>query len=200
MPIILNEDAALKAMLTGITVSDSGNNARPVGVWFGQPDLEIRNKSYPYIVIHFIGYSEDFTRAHRGIVELGYTYEGYDAETSYIGEYPIPVNLDYQITTYARQPRHDRQIMAEMLAGQRIPLRYGEIVIPEDNTVRRMDLLGMTKRDLIDSDGKRLFSNVYNVRISAEILPAVLEEKHPVTEAPIISFNNQDTPFETITN
>ena len=34
MPIILNEDAALKAMLTGITVSDSGNSARPVGVWF----------------------------------------------------------------------------------------------------------------------------------------------------------------------
>lgn len=200
MPIIINEDKALKLMLTGIKVHDSGSAERPVGVWFGQPDVEIRNQSFPYITIDFLGYSEAFDRAHRGLIELGYNYEGYDPNLSYIGEYPIPVNLDYQVTTYARQPRHDRQIMAEMLTGQRIPLRFGELVIPEDNTVRRMDLLGMSKRTLVDANGKRLFSNVYNVRISAEVLPSVLEEKHIVTEAPQISFNNQLTPFETITN
>ncbi len=51
MPFILNEDKALKAALSGITVSDSGNPTRPVGVWFGQPDPEIRFQSYPYITI-----------------------------------------------------------------------------------------------------------------------------------------------------
>jgi hypothetical protein len=85
-----------------------------------------------------------------------------------------------------------------MLAGQRIPLRFGEIVVPEDKTVRRMDFLGFTKKDTTDQNGKRLFSNVYNVRISAEVLPTVIRQKYPVQQAPLISFNSQPIPFETI--
>lgn len=207
MPIILNEDQAVKAMLQGIKVSDSANAQRSVGVWFGQPDMEIRDQVYPYITIDFIGYSEDYERAHRGMITMPYYPEGVDAGTpdqsgkgskQYKTEIPIPVNLDYQITTYARQPRHDRAIMAEMLTGQRIPLRFGEIVVPEDKTVRRMDFLGFTKKDTTDQNGKRLFSNVYNIRISAEVLPRVISQKYPVQTPPLISFNSQPTPFETI--
>jgi hypothetical protein len=207
MPIILNEDKAIKAMLQGIRVSDSANAQRPVGVWFGQPDMEIRDQVYPYITIDFIGYSEDFERAHRGMISMPYYPEGVDPGTvgqngkgskQYTTEVPIPVNLDYQITTYARQPRHDRALMAEMLTGQRIPLRFGEIVVPEDKTVRRMDLLGFSKKDTTDQNGKRLFSNVYNIRISAEVLPQVISQKYPVQTPPIISLNSQSTPFETI--
>lgn len=207
MPIILNEDAALKLMLQGIKVYDSANAQRPVGVWFGQPDMEIRDQVYPYITIDFIGYSEDYSRAHRGLITMPYYPEGVDAGTTgqngagskqYVTEVPIPVNLDYQITTYARQPRHDRAIMAEMLTGQRIPLRFGELVVPEDKTVRRMDLLGFTKKDTTDQNGKRLFSNVYNVRISAEVLPIEIAQKFPVQQPPLISLNSQSIPFETI--
>ena len=54
MPYIINEDKALKALVSGITVSDSGNPTRPVGVWFGQPDNEIRQQSYPYITIDLV--------------------------------------------------------------------------------------------------------------------------------------------------
>jgi len=201
MPIVLNEDKALKTSLTGITVSDSGNAARPVGVWFGQPELEIRNQSYPYITIEFVGLSEDFERAHRGFIEgLNYVPEGLDDELEYGTEFPVPVNLDYQITTWARQPRHDRQILAALVQGQRLPLRFGLLVIPEDSTVRRLDFLGLTKRDRIDENGKRLFSTVFNVRISAEIFPAILEELVPVTQSPIITFNNQSIPFEVLNN
>ena len=204
MPIIINEDKALKASLTGMTVSDSGNPARPVGVWFGQPDVEIRQQSFPYVTIDFIGYSEDPSRAHRGEIDMNYFPEGADpgeinddgsGTLQYTTEYPIPVNLDYQITTWARQPRHDRQIMGQLLAGGRIPLRFGQLVIPEDMTVRRLDFLGHTKRDTTDGNGKRLFSNVYNVRISAEVLPTILDQKYPVTEPPIITFNSQSTSF-----
>lgn len=161
MPFILNEDKAIKAMLTGVTVADSGNPARPVGVWFGQPDLEIRAQSYPYMTIDFLGYNEDFSRSHRGEIQMPYFPEGVDTSEQYVTEFPIPVYLDYQITTWARQPRHDRQIMAEMATGQRIPLRYGLLVVPEDNTVRRLDFLGFTKKDTTDENGKRLFSNAY---------------------------------------
>lgn len=199
MPFILNEDKALKLMLTGVTVSDSGNPARPVGVWFGQPDLEIRAQSYPYMTIDFLGYNEDFARAHRGEIQMPYFPEGANTSEQYITEFPIPVYLDYQITTWARQPRHDRQIMAEMATGQRIPLRYGLLVVPEDNTVRRMDFLGFAKKDTTDENGKRLFSNAYTIRVSAEILPTVLSEIVPVTETNV-SLNSQPTEFTTISS
>lgn len=199
MPFILNEDKALKNSLTGVTVSDSGNPARPVGVWFGQPDLEIRAQSYPYMTIDFLGYNEDFTRAHRGEIQMPYFPEGADTSEQYMTEFPIPVYLDYQITTWARQPRHDRQIMAAMTTGQRIPLRYGYLVVPEDNTVRRLDFLGFAKKDTTDENGKRLFSNAYTVRISAEILPAVLDQIVPVTETNV-SLNSQSTEFTTISS
>jgi hypothetical protein len=198
MPIILNEDKAVKTMLQGITVSDSGNATRPVGVWFGQPDLEIRAQSYPYITIDFLGYNEDFTRSHRGEIQMPYFPEGVATDKQYITEFPIPVYLDYQITTWARQPRHDRQIIGEMLTGQRIPLRNGLIVIPEDKTVRRMDFLGFAKKDTTDGDGKRVFSNAYTIRISAEVLPTVLEQYIAVTSTNV-SLNSQSTDFVTLT-
>jgi hypothetical protein len=200
MPLVLNEDKALKANLSGITVSDSGNPNRPVGVWFGHPELEIRQQSYPYITIELIGISEDIERAHRGTIELNYFPEGADTSHQYITDYPIPVNLDYQITTWARQPRHDRQLLSSLIQGQRIPLRFGTLVIPEDMTVRRMDFLGSTKRDRIDENGKRLFSTVFNVRVSAEVLPAVLNQIVPVTQPPQITLNSQSTVFEVLTN
>jgi hypothetical protein len=197
MPFIINEDKAIKAMLTGITVSDSGNPARPVGVWFGQPDLEIRAQSYPYLTIDFIGYNEDFSRAHRGEIQMPYFPEGVDTDEQYVTEFPIPVYLDYQITSYARQPRHDRQIMAAMAIGQRIPLRFGLLVVPEDMTVRRLDFLGFVKKDTTDENGKRLFSNAYTIRVSAEILPRVLEQIIPVQNTNV-SLNSQPTEFTTI--
>jgi hypothetical protein len=207
MPIIINEDKAIKAALAGLKVSDSANAQRPVGVWYGQPDMEIRDQVYPYITIDFIGYSEDFERAHRGMITMPYYFEGSDPGTvnpngsgtkQYVTEYPIPVNLDYQVTTYARQPRHDRAILAAMLTGQVLPLRGGLLVIPEDQTVRRVDFLGMSKKDTTDQNGKRLFSNVFNLRVSAEILPTVLAQKYPVQTPPLISLNSQPTPFSTI--
>jgi hypothetical protein len=197
MPFILNEDKALKLMLTGVTVSDSGNSARPVGVWFGQPDLEIRAQSYPYMTIDFLGYNEDFERSHRGEIQMPYFPEGANTTQQYMTEFPIPVYLDYQITTWARQPRHDRQIMAEMATGQRIPLRYGLLIVPEDKTVRRLDFLGFTKKDTTDENGKRLFSNAYTVRISAEILPVVLEQMIEVTETNV-QLTSQSNDFATI--
>ena len=194
MSAILNEDKALKAKLQGITVSDSGNPARPVGVWFGQPDTEIRQQSYPYITIELVGVNEGVERAHRGWVEFNYTPEGADPTQTYESWYPIPVDLQYQVTTYARQPRHDRQIMNELFKSSRLPLRFGLLLIPEDGTVRRLDVLGFIKRDTTEQD-KRLFSNVFNVQISSEFLIEDLEQVYQVLEAPHISLSDQYTDF-----
>lgn len=197
MPYIINEDKALKTLLSGITVADSGNPARPVGVWFGQPDVEIRQQTYPYITIELIGVSEAFDRAHRGYVDYPYMPEGANPEEAYAGWYPIPVNLNYQVTTYARQPRHDRQIMNALFSPGRLPLRFGLMQIPEDGTVRRVDVLGFVKRDTTEQD-KRLFSNIYNVQISSEFLPAELNQLYEVLTPPDITLNSQFTEFTQI--
>ena len=198
MPIIMNEDKALKAKLSGITVADSGNPTRPVGVWFGQPDIQIRAQSYPYITIDLIDVSLAPEREHRGDVTLRYTPEGLDPNVEYRTYFPVPLNLDYQVATWSRQPRHDRQIMAELMKTDRLPYRFGGVVVEEDNTVRRLDLLSFTKRDMTDQDGKRLFNNIYTVRISSEILPYLFPQlQYQVTQTPNIGLNASG-PFTVI--
>jgi hypothetical protein len=194
MPFILNEDKALKELISNITVSDSGNPTRPVGVWFGQPDPQIRQQSYPYITIDLVGVSEAKERVHTGFGPLSYTPEGVDPDLDFETNKPIAINLDYQVTTYSRQPRHDRQLMATLLGADRLPFRFGVLVIPEDNTVRRLDMLGFSKRDTTEGD-KRLFSNVFMLQISSEILRDDLVEVHKVLYPPTISYTVQDTDF-----
>lgn len=194
MPFILNEDAALKSLLQGITVADAGNPERPVGVFYGQPNKEIRQQSYPYITIDLVGIREDTSRAHRGYVKATYAPEGTNPDVEHFVNFPIPVDLMYQVTTWSRQPRHDRQIIAKLFAPGRLPFRFGQLLIPEDGTMRRVDMLGFTKRDTTEN-GKPLFSNVYNIRVSSELLTDELVQMYQVLEDPTISFIYQDVPF-----
>jgi hypothetical protein len=203
MPFLLNEDAALKSLLSGITVSDGGNSARPVAVYYGQPDKDLRTQSYPYITLDLVGIKEDFERAHRGYPTMTYQPEGVTVQGDSDGniitttQFPIPVDLFYQISTWSRQPRHDRQIVAALFAQGRLPFRFGQLLIPQDNTMRRLDMLGFSKRDTTESD-KRLFSNVYNIRISAELFPDLIAQVYQVTQDPIITYDYGISPFTTI--
>lgn len=194
MPVIINEDNAIKKLLSGMTVSDAGNPSRPVGVWFGQPDIQIRQQSYPYVTVDLIGINEALERVHSGLTQLTYVPEGADPDKEYIIQYPIAVDLMYQVTTYARQPRHDRQIMAQLFKPSRLPFRFGMIAIPEDGTVRRLDMLGFSKRDTTEQD-KRLFCNVYTISISSEFIRDELNEIYKVLYPPLITFSSQDSIF-----
>lgn len=177
MNFILDEDEALRDRLLGMTVSDNKNPDRPVGVWFGQPDVEIRAQAFPFITIDLIDVTEARERVMSGMVDPWYyTPDGLDPETQgWEMYYPTPINLDYQVTTFARQPRHDRQILGQLL-GSRLPARFGSMTVKAidngdgtfDGTVRRLDLLNVVKRDMTES-GKRLFMNVFTVRVSSEI-------------------------------
>ena len=192
MNFLLDEDEALRNLLLGMVVTDQKSVTeegpqRKVGVWFGQPDQELREQKYPYITIDMVDISEDFSRAMRGIVKPAYIQNPtnmvpetdedpavvYDPDVhNWDIHYPIPVNIDYQITTYARQPRHDRQILAQLLYT-RIPLRFATLDTGPNTvygTTRRLDVLDISKRDIPES-GKRLFVNAITVRISSEIAP-----------------------------
>jgi hypothetical protein len=175
----------------------SGGTATPgttrkVGVWFGQPDQEIRAQSYPYITIDMIDISEDFSRAMRGRVKPAYltnpsvigTNTAWDTdEHNWDINYPIPVNIDYQITSFSRQPRHDRQILAQLLYSK-IPLRFA-VLDTGPNTVfgttRRLDVLDISKRDITEQ-GKRLFVNAITVRVSSEIATETFNKMYKVLQ------------------
>ena len=193
MSFIFNEDKALKAMLAGVTVSDAKNNERPVGVWFGQPDLEIREQSYPYLTIDLIDVSEAIERSHRGVIDLPYTPEGLDSDNTYTVDFPIPMDLTYQITSYSRNPHHDRQIISALMHNN-LALRFNFLVVPEDGTARRVDFLGFSKRDTVESD-KRLFVNTFSVRINSEIIYGV-PKVMPTVEEVNTSYINIEQQFE----
>lgn len=193
MTFLLSEDEALRNLLKGMTVTDQKSASeegptRTVDVWFGQPDQELREQKYPYITIDMIDVAEDPSRAHRGRVKPSYmsdpdVVEGtttYDPDLhSWDINYPIPVNIDYQITAYSRQPRHDRQILTQLLYT-RLPFRFGTLST-DDGTVRRLDILDVSKRDITES-GKRLFVNAFTVRISSEIAPEQYNKMYKATQ------------------
>ena len=196
MTFLLSEDEALRNLLLGLTVHDQkattgADTVRSVKVYFGQPDQEIRSQSYPYITIDMIDVAEDFSRAMRGKVKPLYLTDpdimaqgvNYDPEShDWDIHWPIPVNIDYQITTYARQPRHDREILAQILYTK-IPMRFA-VLEPDDGTVRRLDLLDISKRDVTEQ-GKRLFVNAFTVRVSSEIAPSTYHQMYKVLQVQV---------------
>ena len=185
MTFMLSEDKALRELMQGLKVNDQkadGSSAgeRSVGVWFGQPDQEIRAQSYPYITINLLDIQRDFTREMRGRTNAEYLKpEAFPEGLEFEIDLPIPVDLEYQLTVYSRHPRHDRELMAEILFS-RLPFRFGTLDL-DDGTSRRLDVLDVTKRDFVEQ-GKRLFLNAITVRVSSEIAQKTYKELYKVLE------------------
>lgn len=198
---ILNEERALKARLQGLTVTDLKNNARPVRVWYYMPDVEITEAQYPFITINLVNISEAVERAHRGKTRLGYDPSGIDLpgpdETAVV-DYPIPYDLDFQITTWTRFPQHDRELLGKLLAQDRLPHRFGSILVPEDNTERRLDLLGIQIADTLDGNNKRLFRKVFYSRMSSELVPVVANTRLVNTVVGTLVNTNPHTASEVL--
>jgi hypothetical protein len=195
MVFLLSEDKALREKLQGVVVHDQvatgADKPRQVGVWFGQPDQEIRAQSYPYITIDMIDVQRDTQREMRGLTNAPYLgpEDLGDADT-FITDLPVPVNIQYQITTYARHPRHDREILAQLLGSRLIRFGYLEIVEKDvtvgnvetvTSTYRRMDVINVAKRDMTEQ-AKRLFVNAITVKVSSEILQSALRAIYKVLE------------------
>lgn len=200
MTFLLSEDKALREHLQGITVHDqraTGDDVpRQVGVWFGQPDQELRNQSYPYITIDMIDIQRDADREMRGritgsVEKFGYLGPTEESDYGWDIELPIPVNIDYQITTYARQPRHDRELLAQLLYDK-LALRFAQLSL-DDNTVRRLEVLDVAKRDSVEQ-AKRLFINAMTVRVTSEIAQTAFMQYYKVEEVglsePEVTNNN----------
>lgn len=174
---LLEEDEALKEQLSGYTVSDGQNPNRPVRVWFGTPDDEIRRQQYPYLIIDLIDIVRNASQEQTAYGELptvapylGIT-EGQTQAFRYQEGMLLPMLLVYQIASYARHPRHDRAILSIMNHGPMHP-HLAQITVnsgePGVQTVRRVVVTDFAKRDTV-ADGKRLYRNIWTIQIPAEI-------------------------------
>jgi hypothetical protein len=172
---LVREDEALKALLQGIEVSDEKDQTRPVGVWFANPDVEIRQQQYPYLTIELIGVNWASYRQHSGIW-VDNDRQGTEVPVNgQVYEYQMPVTWDlmYQITSYARHPRHDRAIIAYLLNGKfRAKTSFLPVLneLGTESAWRHISLEGFAKRDMVE-DGRKLFRNVFTVLVTSESVP-----------------------------
>lgn len=192
MAFLLAEDESLRNFLRNIFVVDEKNNAREVGVWFANPDVESRQQSYPYLTLELMDIEWANYRQQSGVWVDNDSQGTVTPAPGVVHKYdmPVPWDLHYQITSYARHPRHDRQIITHLLSNDFVAQR-GFLTVPNDlgtqSSYRHVILEGFTKRDTIE-DGRKLFRNVFTIRVTSE---TVSGQGIGVPEARNILINNQ---------
>lgn len=197
MSFTLSEDEALKSILKGFRVADEKNASREVGVWYANPDVEIRNQSYPYMTIELLDYVRATYRQSYGVI-VDNDKQGTTAPVDnivYTYAVPVPWDITYQIVTYARHPRHDRAII-DFLLNQVFPGQRGYLPVKDDlgthTGYRHLILEDFTKRDTIEN-GKRLYRNVFTITVSSEG-SAFGPAQTPVAQSVRINTTTPDIP------
>lgn len=201
---LIAEDEALKAYLQGMTVADEKSAAangptgtvktRPVKVWFGYPDVEVRAQEFPFVTIDLIDIVPANDRQMQGKLFDG-DYRGTipaQAGFGYEYDYPIAYDIIYQLTTYARHPRHDRAILFQM--WNKFPAKYGKLLVSNQIDTeaypRSMFVDGYAKRDTFEdaeSGNRRLLRNVFTLRIVSEMTPNVAADRVQRVEEVLIN-------------
>jgi len=180
-PFIVAEDLALKTHLAGLTVADEKSAARQVKIWFGYPDVEVRAQEFPFITIDLIDIVPTTERQNSGVM-YDSDYNGTIAPSAgvfYKYDIPVAYDLVYQVTSYARHPRHDRAIMYQLL--NKFPSKFGKLAVPNqlgtETGYRSMFLDGFVKRDAVESEtgNRRLLRNALSVRIVSEMSPLLVD-------------------------
>lgn len=172
MPWVLNEDAALKRKLSGLSVTASAvASPLPVDARYTIPEDEFEDVTYPLIMLTQISVERAPEREHRGVIPIDTLPEGFDpALGQHYAEFPVPHDIDYQVQLFCRTLQHRTALVAQLAQFPYLPERFGFLEVPEDNSVRRLDVLGGPELNSgRDADGKRLFTATYRIRVSAEL-------------------------------
>jgi hypothetical protein len=137
-----------------------------------------------------IDIQRDPTREMRGKTSSSYLAPADLPEgQSFEVDIPIPVNIDYQVTVFSRHPRHDRELLTQ-INFQKLPQRFGMLQL-DDGTVRRLDVMGISKRDATEQ-AKRLFINAITVRVSSEVSQGIMRTLYKVQEVHLDEPNADD--------
>ena len=198
-PFLIAEDEALKSYIKGMTVSDEKTSPRTVKVWFGYPDIEITKMDFPFVTIDLIDIVAANDRQTSGRLVDNDNRGTIPSEPgiNYLYDIPVAYDLVYQVSTYARNPRHDRALLFQM--WNKFPSKYGKLPvinqIGTETAYRSMFVDGFVKRDTIDNEtgNRRLLRNVYTIRVVSEMTPAVAANKLSSVETIIINLPENNT-------
>jgi hypothetical protein len=92
------------------------------------------------------------------------------ASPYYVPDSPIPFNVDFNVAVLTRNYQHAFQIQVALAQLQYLPERFGYLEVPEDGTVRTLELTGGPETAVSeDRDGKRLLQTLYSVRVASEL-------------------------------
>jgi hypothetical protein len=169
---LLDEDAALKEMLSGYSVTNYGGGGKklPIGTWFRTPDAEEVERKFPHIQIDLIDIEYAAERAHRAYGFLPPIQETATPATGFFLEspdFPQPWDLIYQLSLFSRDPVHDRQMT--VLLYTMFPEQFGQLDMSNwDGTMRRVVNRGTTRRDQLDASNKRTYRNIFTIAVSSE--------------------------------
>jgi hypothetical protein len=189
---LIAEDEAMKSYLQGLTVSDStSGQGRPVPVWFRLPEQEERQRTYPYIAIDMLDITEANQRQMVGRLNLNkLPYSPpvpvpalEDADHTLTADWPVAVDIHYQITVVSRSARHDRQLQA--LLWQKFPGKWGALYVHNDETARTMQLVGRSAAHDVDEFGKRTFRTNYTVTVASEMWASIIRQIHNLMDITI---------------
>lgn len=207
MPWIFNEDEALKAKLQGLRVpATNAAQGLLVRAYFRLPESELRDIAYPCIIIDHASILRDSSREHRGRIRLPYAPEGsalwddpnlaggsLDPTLSpYISDYPVPYNIDYIVTLQSRKAQQHFALVAALAEVDRLPARFGYLEIPQDGTVRNLEVIGGPSLSADEDDkDKSLFSATYRVRVATELAASEIRVFSKVSEVDYTIADNQ---------
>jgi hypothetical protein len=192
------ESEALKKHLAGVRVTASAYpQGREVPVGFVSPQFELRAAAYPGVYLSYAGTTRAKEREVRGRANLMYAPPGFptdvlvpkdfedkenteteawnltfdkDKSPYTVWDHPIPYDLDFNITVVTRDYQQMFEIIAQLDEMEKIPARFGGLEVPQDGTIRTLELLGgPDTSSLKDEDGKRLLQTIYTVRVASEI-------------------------------
>lgn len=193
MPWLLNEDSALLTKLTGLTVQGSAV-ASPITVHvrFLTPQDEFSDFTYPLIGLTQASVNRAPERESRGLINVEALPEGIDPSGGpYFAETPIPHNIDYQVQLFTRLQQHCTELVATLSGFDYLPERFGYLEVPQDNTVRRLDLLGGPELGSgRDSDNKRLFTATWRIRVSTELFTLGMPVTYPEVQQVDVTVDN----------
>lgn len=182
--LLLAEDAALKAYVSGLSVPDKDGDSIDVQVWFRSPEGE-RRQQFPFITLDYLDIEPSYDRwtsiydMQLELQDREHIYQPskspqIQAAVEGSGQVIDPYlmhRLTYQVSTYARSALHDRFLTSFMLTDV-FPPRPFWIGVDADETWRRCELLDHQQVDTFEtteSGEKRLFRKVYTITMDAEI-------------------------------
>lgn len=208
-----------------VHATSTSEAGQEVPVHFVEPDQELGDMDYPGIYIRYGPMAPASNRQLEGPILFRYAPEGYtgnvqvpvdmdDKDNSSTEAWMVPgsfgdpgaspykaedvpraYDLHFDINVLVRNYQQALELTAKLARIEYLPQVFGFLEIPEDGTVRTLELLGGPEVTASrDADDKRGFQIVYSIRVASELSLYDIEQVNRVATVDV-DFSGYDPAF-----